>query len=76
MVAGHDSLITDSVYRRTVRVEIVDLHSDPPLFDPSPMAAIGPNGKVYIGTRGNNTGGVYGSSTVSGELDVYGLKSN
>jgi Putative Ig domain len=34
------------------------------------------NGKVYIGTRGNNTGGVYGSTTVSGELDVYGLKQN
>ncbi|MGP8114774.1 MAG: hypothetical protein ACLQFT_20695, partial [Steroidobacteraceae bacterium] len=34
------------------------------------------NGKVYLGTRGNNTGGVYGSTTVSGELDVYGLKSN
>jgi hypothetical protein len=34
------------------------------------------NGKVYLGTRGNNTGGVYGSSTVSGELEVYGLKSN
>jgi hypothetical protein len=34
------------------------------------------NGKVYIGTRGNNTGGVYGSSTIAGELDVYGLKPN
>lgn len=34
------------------------------------------NGKVYIGTRGNNTGGVYGSTTISGELDVYGLKPN
>jgi hypothetical protein len=34
------------------------------------------NGKVYIGTRGNNTGGVYGSTTISGELDVYGLKAN
>ncbi|MGA2564679.1 MAG: PQQ-dependent sugar dehydrogenase [Steroidobacteraceae bacterium] len=34
------------------------------------------NGKVYLGTRGNNTGGVYGSTTVSGELDVYGLTSN
>ncbi len=34
------------------------------------------NGHVYVGTRGNNTGGVYGSTTVSGELDVYGLKSN
>ena len=34
------------------------------------------NGKVYIGTRGNNTGGVFGSTTVSGELDVYGLKPN
>jgi len=34
------------------------------------------NGKVYIGTRGNNTGGVYGSTTVSGELDVYGFKPN
>ena len=34
------------------------------------------NGKVYVGTRGNNTGGAYGSTTISGELDVYGLKSN
>jgi hypothetical protein len=34
------------------------------------------NGKVYVGTRGNNTGGVYGSTSVSGELDVYGLKAN
>jgi hypothetical protein len=32
------------------------------------------NGKVYVGTRGNNTGGVFGSTTVSGELDIYGLK--
>jgi hypothetical protein len=32
------------------------------------------NGKVYVGTRGNNTGGVFGSTTASGELDVYGLK--
>jgi IPT/TIG domain len=32
------------------------------------------NGKVYVGTRGNNIGGVYGSTTVSGELDVFGLK--
>jgi hypothetical protein len=32
------------------------------------------NGKVYIGTRGNNTGGLYQSTSVSGELDVYGLK--
>lgn len=31
------------------------------------------NGKVYVGTRGDNTGGVYGSSRVSGELDVFGL---
>jgi hypothetical protein len=34
------------------------------------------NGKVYVGTRGNNTGGAYQSTTVSGELDVYGLKPN
>ncbi len=34
------------------------------------------NGHVYVGTRGNNTGGIYGSTTVSGELDVYGLKPN
>jgi len=34
------------------------------------------NGKIYFGTRGNNTGGVYGSTSVSGELDVYGLKPN
>ena len=32
------------------------------------------NGKVYVGTRGNNIGGVYNSTTVSGELDVFGLK--
>jgi chitodextrinase len=32
------------------------------------------NGKVYIGTRGNDTGS--GASTVPGELDVYGLKPN
>jgi Putative Ig domain len=32
------------------------------------------NGHVYVGTRGNNTGGAYGSTSVSGELDVYGLK--
>jgi hypothetical protein len=34
------------------------------------------NGKVYVGTRGNNTGGAFGSTTVSGELEVYGLKPN
>jgi hypothetical protein len=34
------------------------------------------NGKVYIGTRGNNKGGLSGSTTIPGELDVYGLKPN
>jgi outer membrane protein assembly factor BamB len=34
------------------------------------------NGKVYVGTRGNNTGGAYGSTSISGELDAYGLKPN
>jgi hypothetical protein len=34
------------------------------------------NGKVYIGTRGNNTGGALLSTTVAGELDVYGLQPN
>lgn len=32
------------------------------------------NGKVYVGTRGNNSGGLFESSSVPGELDVYGLK--
>jgi fibronectin type 3 domain-containing protein len=32
------------------------------------------NGKVYVGTRGNDNGA--GTSTVRGELDVYGLKPN
>jgi len=32
------------------------------------------NGKVYVGTRGNDTG--YGGTSVPGELDVYGLKPN
>ena len=34
------------------------------------------NGKIYVGTRGNNTGGPSGSTTVDGELDVYGLRPN
>jgi len=34
------------------------------------------NGKVYVGTRGNNTGGPDNSSSIPGELDVYGLKGN
>jgi hypothetical protein len=34
------------------------------------------NGKVYVGTRGNNAGGVPGSTSIAGELDVYGLRSN
>ena len=34
------------------------------------------NGKVYVGDRGNNTGGNFGSTSVSGQLDVYGLKPN
>ena len=33
------------------------------------------NGKVYVGTRGNNIGGVTSSTTIPGELDVYGLYS-
>jgi hypothetical protein len=32
------------------------------------------NGKVYVGTRGNNSGGDSPSSSIAGELDVYGLK--
>jgi chitodextrinase len=32
------------------------------------------NGKVYIGTRGNDTGN--GGTSVPGEVDVYGLKPN
>ena len=31
------------------------------------------NGKVYVGTRGNNIG-FLGTTSVSGELDIYGLK--
>jgi hypothetical protein len=34
------------------------------------------NGKVYIGTRGNNTGDADSTTSRPGELDVYGLKSN
>jgi hypothetical protein len=32
------------------------------------------NGKVYVGTRGNNTGGADSTTSVPGELDIYGLK--
>lgn len=34
------------------------------------------NGKVYVGTRGNNTGGADNSTSIPGELDVYGLLPN
>lgn len=34
------------------------------------------NGKVYVGTRGNNVGGSAESTSVPGELDVYGLEAN
>jgi hypothetical protein len=34
------------------------------------------NGKVFVGTRGNNTGGAFGTTSISGELDVYGLLPN
>ncbi|MGO9437348.1 MAG: beta strand repeat-containing protein [Terracidiphilus sp.] len=34
------------------------------------------NGKVYVGTRGNNSGGTDNSTSVPGELDVYGLLPN
>jgi hypothetical protein len=32
------------------------------------------NGKVYVGTRGNNDGSSVGCCSIPGELDVYGLK--
>jgi hypothetical protein len=32
------------------------------------------NGKVYVATRGNNAGGPNDSTSIPGELDVYGLK--
>jgi hypothetical protein len=32
------------------------------------------NGRVYVGTRGNNIGGADNSTSVAGELDIYGLK--
>lgn len=31
------------------------------------------NGRVYVGTRGNNTGGADSSTSRPGELDIYGL---
>jgi len=34
------------------------------------------NGKVYVGTRGNNTGGAASSTSTPGEIDVYALKPN
>jgi hypothetical protein len=32
------------------------------------------NGRVYVGTRGNNAGGADSSSSTPGELEIYGLK--
>ena len=34
------------------------------------------NGKLYVGTRGNNAGGVDSSTSTPGEIDVYGLLPN
>ena len=34
------------------------------------------NGRVYVGTRGNNAGGLLGSTPAAGQLDIYGLKPN
>jgi hypothetical protein len=34
------------------------------------------NGRVYVGTRGDNTGGDDSSTSSPGELDVYGVQSN
>jgi hypothetical protein len=35
------------------------------------------NGKVYLGTRSNNSGQTFGTpGVVPGEVDVYGLKPN
>jgi hypothetical protein len=33
------------------------------------------NGKVYVGTRGNNIGGADAATSIPGELEIYGLKS-
>jgi hypothetical protein len=32
------------------------------------------NGKIYVGTRGNNAGGADSTTSVPGQVDVYGLK--
>lgn len=34
------------------------------------------NGKVYVGTRGTNTGGPIAPGDTAGQLDVYGLRPN
>jgi hypothetical protein len=34
------------------------------------------NGKVYVGTRGDNAGGLNSSTSTPGQIDVYGLKPN
>jgi len=34
------------------------------------------NGRVFVGTRGNNTGGNDSSTSTPGELDIYGLLAN
>jgi hypothetical protein len=34
------------------------------------------NGKLYVGTRGNNAGGAAATTSTPGELDVYGLLPN
>jgi hypothetical protein len=32
------------------------------------------NGEVYVGKKGNNAGGAFGLSGISGKLDLEGLK--
>jgi outer membrane protein assembly factor BamB len=34
------------------------------------------NGKVYVGSRGNNFGDVDSSTSIPGQIDVYGLLPN
>jgi hypothetical protein len=34
------------------------------------------NGRVYVGTRGNNMGGIDTSTSIPGELEVYGVLPN